>query len=1157
MSVKKNPVGYADSFSPYGQTGGGALPMGPPGTSSGVPTSVGANNPNTGGLPMDPSTTSASSGWINWDIGVVTPVAPASSLQSTGKKRGAPSTATVAALGSFLPVAYGTVQVPALLVNILDSPSTGKTTFFVLWCEGPIGAITQVQMNDTDLPNGTIITNYTGTQSQTVNSTLVSGYAAVIGGHQTGPTWNNALLGIAYSVITLDYGKNTSPPKFTATINGRNVYDPRKDSTLCWNLLTFTEDFSNAAWTKTRTTASAKTANGGRIRTTAQTNLITEDATASATHLVQQNVTLTASKTYTKSVYATVNPLHPRNFIYLQITDLAGTSKHAYFNISTGAIGNVSAGCTAAIESQGTGWYRCEFTFASATGVTAPAEVIGLAAADNTPSYTGDGVSGVYLWGAQTEIAPAVQEYFPVLTNLAAMTQRQTDQTTWAFSANAACILADFLSQPATSWGAGKTVLWSSVISTAQMSDTALGVYPNIEVQRDCNMLLDKPATIDSWKDTLRTAAGCFLAENQNVVKLIPDLLGVATQTFSDSDGTLIAITNLHTADATQLPTVIDLTWTDTTGATATPPTPWKDNTVTVKRIGVDTGTVPWRRSSVPMQWIQRYSQASREATERLNKLWLRSPMFDAEVFDEGLKTEVGDTIALNSTEHGFVSLLCKVFQVTPTDHGTWVLSVTKDDPGSYSLTVQTNPTIPAIALPDPSNVPMITGLVVAEDVYQAQTGYFASRWKIDWDDPSLSWPYVDRINVVVTQNGILKDSAQVARGATEYVTPSMAENLAYDISVNIISTVGIAGPVASVTATNSGKSALPTDVAILNGYDISGETHLQWTPSTDLDLTGYEIRYYQGGSPSWANATLLDRVSVPSLKYVTNGLVPPGATTFYIKALDSVRSNDLPFGQYSANAASCSVTVGTNPDSLVAATHTWTTPTLTAMVATGSSPQNWLTDYGTSWSTLFPTALSGFTNVLSSYFGTGVSTLLTETFDLGQAYAGLLTNNATWTDLSGVATVFIETSLDNVTFTQFSGQAAQINGRYVRFRITTTGVVLVTSMGSMQLSVVAASESGSVMTSTTGWVTVTLARKYSKVKTIQLTSDGSLGVANPVYDQNSITLVGDPRYVNTTYIPEDYVDEAYSPLGSFAVECFDNNDNLLARSTNYLFQGI
>lgn len=77
-----------------------------------------------------------------------------------------------------------------------------------------------------------------------------------------------------------------------------------------------------------------------------------------------------------------------------------GVPKSFFFNLSTGTIGTLSSGVTATIKSIG-GYYECSGTVTT-TNTVLRADIF-LASADNTETYTGDGTSGIYIFGAQLE----------------------------------------------------------------------------------------------------------------------------------------------------------------------------------------------------------------------------------------------------------------------------------------------------------------------------------------------------------------------------------------------------------------------------------------------------------------------------------------------------------------------------------------------------------------------------------------------------------------------------------------------------------------------------------------------------------------------------------------------------------------------------------
>ena len=162
------------------------------------------------------------------------------------------------------------------------------------------------------------------------------------------------------------------------------------------NLITYSEDFSNAAW------SISELSFGSKVTSPTGTNdaitIIETDATAQ--HNIFDAVVFT-NEPYTLSCYAKLGTSSNRG-IFLRVRDgnTSGTSYGiAFFNLSNATF-TTSGGISANIENVGNGWYRCSLT------VTAPNSssfcLIGLADG-NSNYYDGDGTSNVFIWGAQVE----------------------------------------------------------------------------------------------------------------------------------------------------------------------------------------------------------------------------------------------------------------------------------------------------------------------------------------------------------------------------------------------------------------------------------------------------------------------------------------------------------------------------------------------------------------------------------------------------------------------------------------------------------------------------------------------------------------------------------------------------------------------------------
>jgi hypothetical protein len=162
------------------------------------------------------------------------------------------------------------------------------------------------------------------------------------------------------------------------------------------NLLTYSEQFDNAAWTKSRATISADAIAAPDGRTTA--DKFVEDGTASQTHQMSRGVSVTSGTPITLSVYAKAAE---RSRLSIAFTNAGAfsTVQRATFDLSTGIASSTQGTPTVTIEALSGGYYRCSIT-ATPTSTATATSILYL---DNgsTVVYTGDGSSGLYLWGAQ------------------------------------------------------------------------------------------------------------------------------------------------------------------------------------------------------------------------------------------------------------------------------------------------------------------------------------------------------------------------------------------------------------------------------------------------------------------------------------------------------------------------------------------------------------------------------------------------------------------------------------------------------------------------------------------------------------------------------------------------------------------------------------
>jgi hypothetical protein len=181
------------------------------------------------------------------------------------------------------------------------------------------------------------------------------------------------------------------------------------------NLLTFTEQFDDGAWSISGVTRSANTTIAPNGTTTADT--LTGSSGANAVLFPVASVTASATS-YTASCYVKAGSAA---WLVLSIWAGSGTNGiNAWFNLQTGAVGSnsVTAGYTftsATSTNVGDGWYRI-----TVTG-TVPAAAIfwslRMVDGDNAFVYTNTVGDTVNIWGAQLETGSTATAYQRVVSS--------------------------------------------------------------------------------------------------------------------------------------------------------------------------------------------------------------------------------------------------------------------------------------------------------------------------------------------------------------------------------------------------------------------------------------------------------------------------------------------------------------------------------------------------------------------------------------------------------------------------------------------------------------------------------------------------------------------------------------------------------------------
>ncbi len=172
-----------------------------------------------------------------------------------------------------------------------------------------------------------------------------------------------------------------------------------------FNLLQYSEDFTQSSWTATRLSVTGD-------------NVVAPDGTLTADlfsendelgqHYFSQGVTLADSTVYTVSVFVKAAG---RTACRISLKTKNNNYPGAYFNLETGTvISEVASPVSSSIESVGNGWYRLKVAANSETGATSPGFHFWTSVLGNV-NIQGSDAAALYVWGAQLEESSTATPY--------------------------------------------------------------------------------------------------------------------------------------------------------------------------------------------------------------------------------------------------------------------------------------------------------------------------------------------------------------------------------------------------------------------------------------------------------------------------------------------------------------------------------------------------------------------------------------------------------------------------------------------------------------------------------------------------------------------------------------------------------------------------
>jgi hypothetical protein len=236
------------------------------------------------------------------------------------------------------------------------------------------------------------------------------------------------------------------------------------------NLLTFTEQFDNAVWTKFNTTVSA-------------TQVVAPDGTTTADPLFETTTTAghgiyaasgatVNGQASTVSVYIKPNG---RNFAFLRTSDTTGVSDFHGVSVdlvngtATSAVGSpANISCVSAPN----GFFRVSFSFTAGVASSRLEVITSTDGVYANRSYAGDVTKGLYLWGAQLELGSTATAYQRVGTAFDVTEAGVQSLSYLSFDG-----IDDFLVTPTITPGVDKVQVFAGV---RKLSDAATGIVAEL-----------------------------------------------------------------------------------------------------------------------------------------------------------------------------------------------------------------------------------------------------------------------------------------------------------------------------------------------------------------------------------------------------------------------------------------------------------------------------------------------------------------------------------------------------------------------------------------------------------------------------------------------------------------------------------------------------